>query len=342
MPSPATLHDVAKLAGVSYQTVSRVVNRSPNVSTRTMEKVNRAIADLNYQPNRAARSLVTGKSNAIHVLAFDIHNLRTLPAMQHGAYSQGYQLRLSGFQRNEDAVRDLRACLRDIAASQVDGMLLILPWVLVTESELSDLMGKIPYVVVGSSLGYGTNAVLVDQREGMRMAAQHLLDLGHRRIAAIQGIEHYYDAQLRQETLEKVLRKNGLELVASERGLFEMVSGYEAALRLLANGPDFTALVCANDEMALGAIRAIKSQGLRVPQDVSVIGFDDLPFAIFSDPPLTTIRQDFNALGTLGLQHLLSLIRTPDIAPHQRLLYPELIVRESTATLTSPTIKGRS
>lgn len=338
--APATLHDVARLAGVSYQTVSRVVNRSPNVSPETLEKVNQAIAALNYHPNRLARSLVTGKTNVIHVLALDVYHLRILPAMHDAAHEHGYQLRLTGFRSSDDPVRDLDACLREIAASGADGLLVVLPWTLATEEDLMGLVRNIPFVVVGNRLGYGTNAVLIDQREGTRLAIEHLLELGHRKFALIDGPQRFYDAQIRSETARKILAARQAELVAGEQGDFSMKSGYDAAQRLL-EGPDsFTALFCANDEMALGAMRAIKGRGLRIPQDISVVGFDDMNFTAYCDPPLTTVRQDFYALGMHAVQHLFSLLKTPTAAPHQRVLYPELIVRDSTSAPAARSARG--
>lgn len=336
LPSaPATLHDVARLAGVSYQTVSRVVNQSPNVSPQTLEKVNQAISVLNYRPNRVARSLVTGRSNAIHVLALDVHHLRMLPAMHEVAHQNGFQLRLTGFKSSDDALRDLGACLREIAASGADGLLIVLPWTLATEKDLIGLVRNIPFVVIGNRLGYGTNAVLIDQREGTRMAIEHLLELGHRKFALIDGPQQYYDAQIRSETARKIFAERKAELIASEQGDFSMPSGYEAAKRLLDKPLTFTALFCANDEMALGAMRAIKDKGLCIPHEISVVGFDDMNFTAYCDPPLTTVRQDFYALGTHALQHLFSLLKTPSTSPHQRLLYPELVVRDSTAAPSS-------
>jgi len=341
IPSSPTLRDVAKLAGVSYQTVSRVVNNSPHVSAETLEKVNRAIAELNYQPNRTARNLATGKSHTIHVLVFDIFNLRMLPAIERGAWAKGYQLRLSNLRGLDTSVEDLKACLSASIAGGSDGLIFLLPWNLVSVEQLQILTAGIPFVVVGSSLGLGTNSILVDQSEGVRLIVQHLLDLGHRAIAAIHGAAHHYDAQIRQATLESMLREHGLELVASDRGIFDMKSGYEAALRLLTQQAPFTALACANDEMALGAIRAIKDRGLRVPQDISVIGFDDQNFAAYCDPPLTTVRQDFDALGAQSLQHLLALMESSDTVAHQRVLYPQLIVRMSTAAPPERATRGR-
>lgn len=329
--SPATLHDVAKLAGVSYQTVSRVVNKMPKVAPDTLEKVNQAIAELNYRPNRAARSLVTGKSNAIHVLAFDLFNLRTIPFMEMAASEKGYQLRITALHQDL-SLPEIRQKLAEIASSQVDGIVLSMPWSTVPYQELLDLSGGIPMVIVGCNLGPETNSVLIDQRAGTRQAVQHLLDLGHRQFAEIAGaIAKYEDSRIRHETYQELLRANSLEPGPSETGNFTMQSGFEAMNRLLAQNCPFTALVCANDEMALGAIRAAHEAGLKVPRDLSVVGFDNLDFAAFCTPTLTTVQQDYQALGTQSAQHLLSLIQDPGAAAHHRIIYPKLIVRQSTA-----------
>jgi len=330
--SPATLHDVAKLAGVSYQTVSRVVNKMSKVAPHTLEKVTQAIAELNYQPNRAARSLVTGRSHAIHVLAFDVFNLRVIPHMERVAAEKGYQLRIT-ILRQAYSITDMRQKLAEIVSSQVDGIVLSMPWSTVSYQELLDLSAGIPMVIVGCNLGPETNSVLIDQRAGARLAVQHLVDLGHRQFAEIAGtVDKYEDGRIRHETYQELLRANSLEPGPRETGNFSMESGFEAMNRLLAQNCPFTALVCANDEMALGAIRAAHEAGLKVPRDLSVVGFDNLDFAAFCTPTLTTVQQDYHALGTQSAQHLLSLIQDPGAAAHHRVIYPKLIIRQSTAT----------
>lgn len=331
--APPTLEDVAKLAGVSYQTVSRVINNMPNVAPHTLEKVRHAIEELNYRPNRAARSLVTGRSHAIHVLVCDKYNVRMIPSMEEAAYTEGYQLRLTTLHETY-SISELRQKMSEIIASQVDGLLLVMPWRGMAYSELLKLVSGTPIVVVGCSMGYETNSVLIDQEYGMKQVAQHLLDLGHRQFAEITGtVDKYEDARLRHETLQEALRAHGLALALRESGNFTMDVGYEITRRLLAERAKapFTALVCANDETALGAIHAIHEAGLRVPHDISVTGFDDMDYARHCTPPLTTIQQDYQALGSNAVQHLLSLIENPRSASHQRIIFPKLIVRESTA-----------
>jgi len=326
-----TLHDVAKLAGVSYQTVSRVVNKMPNVSPITVEKVNRAITKLNYQPNRAARSLVTGRSQAIHVLVCDKYNFRMVPRMEEEAYNLGYQMRVTALHETY-SIPEIHQKLTEIVSSQVDGLAVVMPWLGITYSELLNLVGGIPIIVIGSSMGYETNSVLIDQQHGTRLAIQHLLDLGHRHFAEISGtfLKHE-DSRIRHETYVEMLQAHGLSPALSETGNFAMDAGFEAMNRLLTRKEKFTALVCANDEMALGAMHAAHNAGIQIPRDISVVGFDDLNYAAHCIPPLTTVQQDYNALGTNAIQHLVSLIQNPDAAPHQRIIFPKLIVRESTA-----------
>lgn len=331
LDSPPTLEDVARRAGVSYQTVSRVINNMPNVAPRTLEKVRKAIEELNYRPNRAARSLVTGRSQAIQVLLCDKYNFRVVPKMEEAAYRCGYQLRVTALHETT-STPELRQKLAEIIASQVDGVVLVMPWLGISYAELLKVAGNIPIVIVGSSMGYETNSTLIEQAHGTRLAVQHLIDLGHRQFAEISGtVFMYEDSRIRHETYLEVLRENGLKPGPTENCNFTMDSGFEAMNRLLATGQPFTALVCANDESALGAIHAAHNAGLRIPQDLSVVGFDDEPFSSHSTPPLTTIRQDYEALGNNAIDQLISLIQNPGAAPHQRIIFPKLIVRESTA-----------
>ncbi len=331
--SSPTLHDVARRAGVSYQTVSRVINNLPNVAPDTLERVQRAIAELNYRPNRAARSLVTGRSHALHVLACDKYNFSLIPSMEEIAYRSGYQLRLTALHQTH-SVLELRQKLTDIVAGQVDGVVIVLPWQQVTYAELLQIADGVPLVIVGSSMGENTNSVVIDQQRGTRLAIEHLLELGHRRLAEICGtIEMYEDAEIRHQTFLDVLRERSLPPGPCEAGNFTMDRGYAAMQALLARRADepFSAVFCANDETALGAMHAIHDAGLRVPDDISITGFDDAPFARHCVPPLTTVRQDNDALGSHAIQRLLTLIEQPDAAPQPQVIVPSLIIRESTA-----------
>ncbi len=331
--SSPTLHDVARLAGVSYQTVSRVVNNLPNVAPDTLERVQRAIEELNYRPNRVARSLVTGRSHAIHALVCDKYNFRMTPSMEETAYQLGYQIRLSALHETH-SVTELRQKLTEVVAGQVDGVVIVMPWQQVSYAELAKIADGVPLVIVGSSMGEDTNSVVIDQRAGTRLAVQHLLDLGHRHLAEICGtVEMYEDAQLRHQTFLDMLREHDLPPSPCEQGNFTMDKGYQAMQSLLARraSAPFTAVFCANDETALGAMHAIYDAGLRVPEDISVVGFDDEPFARHCVPPLTTVRQDNYALGSRAIQRLARLMEQPDSAPQQQIIAPTLALRKSTA-----------
>lgn len=325
----ATLHDVARLAGVSYQTVSRVANGMPHVAPATLERVQKAIDELNYQPNRAARSLITGRSGALQVVAFEVGNLYPLHAVLAAAQEHGYRASVSTL-KDQHSITELRDLLYEIASHQVDGILLLMPWIDVSYEDLKRFTRGIPFVIVGADLGPGTASVLIDQARGTELAIHHLLELGHHRFAEISGrVDVYYDACVRHQTLLNTMQTHGLSTVASQGGNFSMRGGYQAVEQMLTAGASFTALVCANDDMALGALRALLDHGRRIPEDVSVVGFDNLPYAHYCNPPLTTVRQDFALLGRQGVEHLLTLIKEPLTPAYQRLLYPDLIVRQS-------------
>jgi DNA-binding LacI/PurR family transcriptional regulator len=330
----ATLHDVARLAGVSYQTVSRVANGMPHVAPATLERVQKAIAELNYQPNRAARSLITGRSGSMQVIAFEVGNHYPLHAVLAAAQEYGYRASVSTL-KDQHSIPELRELLNEIVSHQVDGILLLMPWIDVTYEDLKRFTRGVPFVIVGADLGPGTASVLIDQVGGTELAVNHLLELGHQRVAEISGqVNVYYDACIRHQTLHNTLRAQGLAPVASISGNFSMRSGYRAAEEILESGVAFTALVCANDDMALGATRALLDHGKRIPEDISVVGFDNLPYANYCNPPLTTVKQDFALLGRQGVEHLLTLIKEPQTPPYQRLLYPDLVVRQSTGPLS--------
>ena len=176
-------------------------------------------------------------------------------------------------------------------------------------------------------------SVVVDQWNGARQAVEHLIDLGHTNIAEISGPLENFDASIRHSSWRRCLELNSLEPGLSVAGDFEVRSGYLGAKELLAKQRPFTALFVGNDRMALGAIRALREAGLRVPEDVSVVGFDDIPEAAFFEPPLTTVRQDFEVLGKESVEYLVSLIEDDHTAVQQRVLYPELVIRQSTACL---------
>lgn len=324
-----TLYDVAKRAGVSYQTVSRVINNSPNVATKTRDRVLRAIRDLGYRPNQAARSLNTHRSYVLQIITFHVGHNQAVEAMLYTAKQLGYHMAFSAvWDLSSD--KEIRDQLDGLAARLIDGLVMITPSINFSYDELATLCRGIPFVLVGAEPGIRAPSVIIDQRGGTHMAVDHLLRLGHTRIAEITGDMQYSDARVRHEAYCEAMRNAGLEPDLWVEGSFLGSGGYRGVQQLLDRGAEFTALVCGNDEAALGAMLALHERGLRVPEDVSVVGFDDTRAAAFYNPPLTTVRQDFWAMGKEAVEYLVALINDPNTSVHQRILYPRLVVRRST------------
>lgn len=332
---PATLYDVAQFAEVSYQTVSRVINGSPNVSPKTRERVLHAIKMLNYRPNKAAQSLVTRRSFTLEMITFgaDYYGpAQMMSNVERAAKAQGYNLMFSSIETLNS--EEVRKAIDSLGGKLIDGVIIITP---VRSEALDDLAVAcrgIPYVLIDTPLGSNTPSVVIDQVHGTRLATQHLIDLGHRKIAEISGPLNWNAAIQRHESWLATLTENGLDPVISVDGDWTAASGYVAASDLVRNGITFTGLVSANDQMALGAIHAFRECGLDIPGDISIVGFDDIPEAAYFEPPLTTVRQDFRRLGTESVDYLIEMIKTVDIPLFQHVLYPQLVERKSTGPVS--------
>ena len=327
----ATLRDVADKVGVSYQTVWRVVNERPHVATATRQRVQQAIRELDYRPHRAAQMLTTGRSYIIQLVLFEYGHNDRLPAILHWAREYGYSVGVTELEGPPSGAV-IRKALRE-ASQIVDGLILVMPYPHVDYEELCQLCSDQPFIVVNTNLNSKMPSVVSNQWAGARAAVNHLLDLGHRQIAEVRGPIGHFDADMRHRAWEVFTAQHDLEPGPSEIGDYTCCSGYHCTKELLSKGQPFTALLAGNDYMALGAIRALHEAGMSVPQDVSVVGFDDISMAAYFDPPLTTVRQDFEALGKESVEFLVSLIENPDMTVHQRVLYPELIVRKSTQSV---------
>lgn len=326
----ATLHDVAELAGVSHQTVSRVINDSPRVSENTRQRVLEAIQQLNYQPNHTARALATRRSLTLEIVTFGVGYYgpaQMMGGVERAAKARGYRLFFSNLDRLTYA--DMRETVEDLKRQQVEGVVLIAPVRSVLYEELIKERNNIPVVQLATQKDVTFPSIIIDQHLGSRLATQHLIDTGHSSIAAISGPLHWNDAAARHEGWLDTLQDNHLNPVNWTEGDWSAASGYRAAHELLDHGAKFTALVIANDQMALGAILALRERGLHIPKDVSIVGFDDIPEASFFDPPLTTIRQDFSTLGEQSVEYLVEIIADPQSAAGQRVLTPRLILRKS-------------
>ncbi len=325
----STIYDIAQAAGVSYQTVSRVINNSPHVSALTRHRVQEAIQRLDYSPNKAAQVLNTQRSNLIELIILDAFTpAPTIDTVSRIATSQGYKLIIS-------FIRDgsLEATINEALGRSVDGFMLTTSSANIDDKALRALFKRAPFVRLVAEYGVSVPSVLYDQRHGEAQAARHLIELGHREIAEISGAPTNIDSIARHNGLITTLHEFGLEPAAQAAGNFSIESGYAAAQVLFESGRTFTAIAAANDEMAMGAMAYMRQRGLRVPQDMSVIGFDDHPFAPYADPPLTTLRQDWNMIARVATEYLVDLIEQPDTPHYQHVLQPELIVRESTRRL---------
>ncbi|MFN8375117.1 MAG: substrate-binding domain-containing protein [Anaerolineae bacterium] len=268
----------------------------------------------------------TERSHTIEVILFYSGFNIFLFEMARAAQQLGYHFVISAITEQEFV-----STLESASSRFVDG-LLIVPRSLTTYDyeALIRLTDDIPFVQIGAKLGEDVPAVLYDQAQGARLATQHLIDLGHRRIAEISGPLWNHHACDRHESWLKTLKDNGLEPVASVEGTFEINSGYQAMRQLLSSGADFSAVVVGNDSMLMGAHTALREAGLRVPDDISLVGFDDVPEAEHFLPGITTVRQDFELIGRLAVEYLVNMIENPDTVVHQRVLSPRLIVRGTT------------
>ncbi|MBF8191227.1 LacI family DNA-binding transcriptional regulator [Nonomuraea sp. K274] len=320
--------DVAVLAGVSAMTVSRVLNAPDRVRAETRARVLAAVRELDYRPNQAARQLVTGRSGVLGVVSIDTTlygPAATLYCIERAARHAGYNVSiasLSSLNRKsmEEGVQRLRA-------QAVDGVIIVAPHESASDG-LRHLPAEMPVVAVDAGDDIPVPVVKVDQAAGAARATRHLLSLGHETVWHVAGPADWLDANGRIDGWRGVLEAAGRPVPEVLRGDWSSRSGYQLGRRL-AGEPGVTAVFVANDQMALGVLRALREAGRRVPEDVSVAGFDDIPESAYFWPPLTTVRQDFGQVGSYAF-HLL-LDRMAGVEPEaRRLIEPELVVREST------------
>ncbi|MET0700028.1 MAG: LacI family DNA-binding transcriptional regulator [Mycobacterium sp.] len=328
MTQKPVMADVARLAGVSHQTVSRVINGSPSIRPATKERVEQAIAELGYRPNTAARALVTRRSGIIGIIGANIAHYGPSSiqrSVQEAARAAGYFTSLVPL---TDVTREeLREALDHLARQAVEAVVVITAQEQALAVVQSEEAG-VPLIIVEGDLSGRGLSVGVDQIDGARQATQHLIDLGHRAIDHVAGPMPWTEAKGRLTGYEDAMTAAGLTPRAHWEGDWTPARGYELG-RELARKRDATAVFVANDQMAIGVLHAFAEAGLQVPRDISVVGFDDIPEAGYLNPALTTVRQDFYAVG----QHAIDLVTatlagsTTDVS----LLPPELIVRDSTA-----------
>ncbi len=326
---PAVMADVAKLAGFSHQTVSRVINGSAQVRPDTREAILEAMRLLDYRPNSMARALATGRSRTLGVVGLDttLHGpASTLFGIHRAAHEAGYFISTVSLQTLDRA--SVLEAFERLRIQGVEGILVIAPRTEAAHAVLQ-LPDDVPIVAVEGGPEAGVPLVAVDQIAGAAAVTRHLLDLGHRNVRHIAGPDDWFEARQRIVGWERTLRAAGIEPPEPLVGDWSPASGYDLGARLAAD-MDVTAVFVANDQMALGLLRALHEAGRSVPGDVAVAGFDDVPEAAYFTPPLTTVRQDFLEVGRLSFHLLLDEIESGTRSSSRVTVAPELVVRAST------------
>jgi DNA-binding LacI/PurR family transcriptional regulator len=327
--------DVARLAGVSSQTVSRVSNGHPGVVDATRQQVLAAMKELDYRPNSAARALKRGDFRTIGIILFTLSttgNVRTIEAITTSAAQYGYATTLLPVAvPTQDEVRGAFTRLGELA---VDAIIVIMEVHLLDAATVS-LPPNVGVVVADSNAGDRYSVVDTDQAGGAREAVRHLLDLGHRTVWHVAGPQESFAAQRRTDAWRETLHQAGRDAPPPLRGDWSAESGYRAGQRL-AQEPGCTAVFTANDQMALGVLRALHESGRTVPGDISVVGFDDIPDAGSYMPPLTTVHQDFAEVGRRCVEGALRQIGSESEERGTTLVPTRLVVRRSTAPPPAP------
>lgn len=330
-----SIRDVARLSGVSHQTVSRVLNHHPSIRPETRDRVLGVMADLQYSPNRAARALVTSRSQTIGILAASSSQYgpaSSIAAIESAARERGYWVSTANIEASDP--QSIPAGLSHLMAQSIEGLVVIAPQVRVFRALAAQRI-DIPYVTLQSTDLDPVHTLSVDQMAGARLATRHLIGLGHRDIYHIAGPQDWIEAEARMRGFLEEMGAADLPTTAPILGDWTAEFGYYAGRELL-RVRDFTAIFSSNDQMALGLMHAIRDEGLDVPGDISIIGFDDIPEAAHFWPPLTTVRQDFAELGRRCVDLLLGdADGDADRAPVRGLqaiesaLVPELVIRAS-------------
>lgn len=323
-----TLADVAKAAGVSYQTVSRVLNHASSVADSTRAKVEAAMQALNYVPNRVAQQLAGKKTRTLGLATSDLALLapaQIASAIQRRASALGWRLviAMAGDQRAEQSVQEL-------LAQRVDALLVNLPLDSDAAQHIVQIAGDRPCLFLDVPEDAPVASCQFSAEMGARQGAEHLVSLGHRQIALLQGPTDSIAARTRFQVWQSVLASHQLTPHSVLTGDWSAASGYHAGCTLLAS-PLPTALLVANDQMALGALRALQQAGVRIPQDISLVGFDDTAESAWYQPPLTTVRQDMQTLGALSVEHAIGLVEGNAMLDAQSPFATTLVVRETTA-----------
>ncbi len=338
-----TIRDVARAARVSVATVSRVQNNSSLVTEPTRRRVRRVAVQLGYSPHAAARSLSTRHTSSIGVLLPDLYGefyAELIRGIDQTAQRQGYHLLIASSHNDKATIEAALQAMR----GRVDGLIVMSP-APGAHVPVRDLPQRFPVVLLNcNASGKTFDSIVLANREGARQMVQHLIALGHRRIAMILGPLHNFDASERWRGYHAALRAARLRGSRrwEVRGDFTQGSGFDACRRLLKAKPRPTAIFAANDAMAIGALSALAEAGVRVPEEVAVAGFDDIPMARYMHPPLSTVRVDISALGERATRRLLDAVGNGRTHHNRRETLPvTLVIRESCGGRGTPAAPSR-
>lgn len=331
-----SIRDVARVAGVSHQTVSRVLNGHPSIRDSTRARVREVMKELQYRPNQAARALSQGRSRTIGVLsvgATQYGPASSIAAIEDAARERGYYVNTA----NIGAVdpETIAGALEHLLDQAVEGLIVIAPQVRVF-NVLEELALDVPFVSLESTGRSEHRTLAVDQVAGARMATKHLIDLGHRELIHLAGPQDWIEAEARMRGFLDAVDQADLTTHPPILGDWTADFGYFAGRELL-RSRDFSAVFAANDSMAIGMLHALREEGVDVPGEVSVVGFDDIPLARHSYPPLTTVHQDFRETGRRAVALLLGELRG-SAGVYGQLIAPDLVVRGS----SGPCVTGRT
>lgn len=340
----ATIKEVASVAGVSTQTVSRVINERPDVSPETRKRVQEVIKKLSYQPSALARSLISQRSHTLGVATAGLRHIgpsRTLSGITSAAEEAGYSILLKELPSYD--TEDIRPIFQAFLSRHVDGIIWAVPevgenrkWV---NNPLADI--EVPLVYITMEPQDHLSIVTVDNYLGGRMATSHLLEQGYRKIGHVCGPLDWWEARQRMAAWKDALIEAGLEATDSHcvEGNWSSASGALAMEKLFDQYPDMDAIFVANDQMALGVLQICAEKQIRVPEDMGIIGFDNIAESAFFSPALTTIQQDQHRVAKVAVAEVIKIIESgwqelEPVAPKSIILPPTLIVRQSSSRRT--------
>jgi LacI family transcriptional regulator len=338
-----TIHQVAREAGVSRQTVSRVINNRPDVAPETRERVQAVIKQLGYKPSAVARSLSQGKSCTIGVVGYGLEFYgisRVVTEIEAQANSRGYSIALSLIHEPEQ--NDVGNLLGELVARHMDGIVWAVPHIGNNRNWLIKALGTIsvPVVCVSMEPHPELTVIEVDNFIGGKLVTEHLIEQGYRNIGVIKGPSSWWASRRRVDGWKAAMEEAGFEVNPEwiVEGNWSAESGYRSAKKLLHEFPNIEAIFACNDQMALGVQKAANTLGFHIPEDLALVGYDNIPESEFYNVSLTTIRQGFTELGKVAMQELDRKIREEardgTTTPEAIFIKPELIVRESSPKKT--------